>query len=274
MPGPQKKQKPGTAEAAAALAVPAVSAPRASRPRPRSTEDLKRQLADCTAQLAQRDAELAVLNSIQQGMAAELNFQAIVDLVGDKLRKVFGTDEVNIRWWDEQANLVHYLYEFEHGERLHVPPGPPRSGGPFEEMVRTRRPLVMRTIAEMDAAGFALIEGTQQSLSLVQVPIIGMDRVLGMLLIENYEREDAFTDADVRLLQTIAASMGAALENARLFNETQEALEQQKATADILSVISHSVADTQPVFEKILESCKHLFGGDELDVLLVDEQGM
>ncbi len=35
----------------------------------------------------QRNAELAVINSIQQGMAAELNFQAIVDLVGEKLRR-------------------------------------------------------------------------------------------------------------------------------------------------------------------------------------------
>ena len=55
--------------------------------------------------------------------------------------------------------------------------------------------------------------------------------------------------------------------------EAREALEQQKASAEILSVISSSGADTQPVFDKILESCKHLFGGDDLGVLLVDEQG-
>ena len=36
----------------------------------------------------QRNAELAVINSIQQGAGAELDFQAIVDLVGDKLREV------------------------------------------------------------------------------------------------------------------------------------------------------------------------------------------
>src|SRR5687767_14391045 len=40
-------------------------------------------------QLAQREAELEIINSIQQGLAAELDFQAIVDLVGDKLREVF-----------------------------------------------------------------------------------------------------------------------------------------------------------------------------------------
>ncbi len=39
----------------------------------------------------QRNAELAVINSVQQGMAAELDFQAIVDLVGDKMREMFRT---------------------------------------------------------------------------------------------------------------------------------------------------------------------------------------
>ena len=50
----------------------------------------------------QRNAELAVINSIQQGIAAELDFQAIVDLVGDKLREVFGTGDIGIRWRDER----------------------------------------------------------------------------------------------------------------------------------------------------------------------------
>ena len=47
------------------------------------------------------------------------------------------------------------------------------------------------------------------------------DRVLGGLAIEDHEREHAYGDSDVRLLSTIAASMGVALENVRLFNETQ-----------------------------------------------------
>jgi GAF domain-containing protein len=55
----------------------------------------------------------------------------------------------------------------------------------------------------------------------VWVPIIGSDRVLGAVQLENHEREHAFGESEVRLLQTVAASMGVALENARLFDETQ-----------------------------------------------------
>ena len=45
--------------------------------------------------------------------------------------------------------------------------------------------------------------------------------MLGSIVLENYERENAFGEAEVRLLSTVAASMGVALENARLFDETQ-----------------------------------------------------
>ncbi len=68
------------------------------------------------AKLEQRANELAIINSIQQGIAAELDFKAIVDLVGDKLREVFATPDLGIIWYEEPTNLLHYLYVYEHGK--------------------------------------------------------------------------------------------------------------------------------------------------------------
>src|SRR5436853_2220896 len=122
----------------------------------------------------QRVAELAVINRIQEGMAAELDFQTIVDLVGDKLREVFHTGDIGIRWYDPKANLNHFLYQYEHGVRLNHSPRTPSPGA--LKLLQTRQPVVSNNPAEFAALGFSSLPGTDQSLSAVGVPIIGSDR--------------------------------------------------------------------------------------------------
>ena len=84
----------------------------------------------------------------------------------------------------------------------------------------------------------------------------------------------AFAADDVQLLQTFADQAVIAIQNARLFNETQEALEQQKASAEVLGAISKSVADTAPVFETILDACQRLFGGEEIGIYTIGDDQM
>ncbi|WP_249780082.1 GAF domain-containing protein [Bradyrhizobium sp. dw_411] len=86
-------------------------------------------------------------------------------------------------------------------------------------------------------------------------------------LIVHRARLAPFTEDELALLQSFADQAAIAIENARLFNETREALERQTATADILKVIASSPSDVQPVFEAIAASSNRLIGGFSTAVL-------
>src|SRR5262249_53119606 len=54
----------------------------------------------------QRAAELAVINSVQQGLAAQLEFQGVIDLVGDTLREILHTGDIGIHLYDRATGLL------------------------------------------------------------------------------------------------------------------------------------------------------------------------
>ncbi|MBK9114600.1 MAG: GAF domain-containing protein [Betaproteobacteria bacterium] len=237
------------------------------------------ELSASNALLAQRANELAIINGIQEGMAASLDFQAIVDLAGDKLREVFGTGDLGIRWVDEERSLVHYLYEYEHGTRLRLSPMPlERESGMYRALNR-REPVVLNTQADADALGIGVIPGTDTCKSGAYVPIAGGDRVLGSIVLENYERENAFGESEIRLLATVAASMGVALENARLFAETQRLLKETQrrgreatALADVGRDLS-STLDLATVMDRIAAHAKDLLAANDSAIFLPAPDG-
>src|SRR5258706_4186983 len=223
----------------------------------------------------QRAAELAVINSVQEALAAELNIQGIYDAVGDKIREIFNQADVGIRIYDPQTNLVHFPYFYEGGIRIHPESAPVPALGFGPHVFRTRETLVinsdMATASEKYGSGF--VPGTTRTeKSSVFVPLVSGDHARGLIQLTDMDRENAFSESDVRLLQTLAGAMSVALENARLFDETQRLYkesEQRAAELAVVNSVQRALAaklEIQGIYDAVGDKLREVFPDKAVDI--------
>ena len=248
--------------------------PAKSRASPiRSKQGSKDPCAEWKRKLNERDAELrealeeqtATREILRIISSSRTDTQRVFDAVAESVARLCQAHDVVIRLVDGNVHraVAH------HGS---IPPAPPRSitratvaGCAMLDVQMLHIPDITdaRVREQYPETGFA------QHRTILVAPLIRTNEAIGAIVMRRLEVRP-FTDSQIKLLETFAAQAVIAIENARLFNETQEALEQQTATGEILRVISESPTDTQPVFDAIVNSAVRLFGGLGVTLRLVN----
>ncbi|MDM0025169.1 GAF domain-containing protein [Variovorax saccharolyticus] len=169
-----------------------------------------------------RSAELALVSKIQQAMAKEPEIEAITRFVGDSLWEGLGVPLLHIWWWNQdqdqdldQIRLAYWNFGGEYGN-----PGmgyPVSDMGPCAPMVLVeQKSFVASNWAEHEALGLTCMPGTVRSRTVAAAPIVGLQRVLGLVIAEDDEREYAIDASALRTMEIVGALLGGALESARL----------------------------------------------------------
>ncbi len=197
----------------------------------------------------QRAAELAILNSVGEAMGQSLDVKTVIHIVGEKVRDIFKAEIVDINLLEPQMNLIraHYNYCGQENDVSNETPWE-LGEGLTSQVIKSRQPLLLFTAQEMSEYNPKHYGNwapeMEDSESYMGVPIIVGDKVLGVVDVQSYH-PNAFNADNVHLLATLAANMGVAIENARLFDEAQmakAAAEQaNEAKSSFLATMSHEI---------------------------------
>jgi PAS domain S-box-containing protein len=220
----------------------------------------------------QRNAELALINSVQSALAGELEMQAIYEVVGDKIQEIFDAQVVDIGIFDFVAGLTRFPYAIERGVRYPDEPAPIERSAITQRILATKEPfLVNDVLAENERGEFVMfVAQGEPALAVLVAPLISGDDVRGRISLQNLDRTNAFDEDDLRLLTTLAGSLSVALENARLVHETR----QRNAELALINSVQDAIAgelDQQAIYDLVGEKLREVFDAQAVDIAVLDE---
>ena len=200
---------------------------------------------------------------MQEGLVREMDMQGIYDLVGDRVQKLFQAQAVIIASFNFANNTEQFNYVFENNQRYNFEPRPISK---LRQLLIERKQTIYIETEEKarNEYGLTAIEDSEMPKSLLFVPLLTGKEIKGYISLQNIDREHAFTQSDIRLLETLINSMSVALENARLFDETKLLLaetEKGKKNVELLSDIGKEITaslDFETIFYKLYDHINQL----------------
>jgi GAF domain-containing protein len=212
----------------------------------------RRELADALEQQAATSELLKVIGR------STLDLQPVFETLAENAARLCEAKRSFIYRFDGQYLRVVATHNASPELRAFVEQNPIAPG---RGSATARAALERRTVQVLDAQSDPeYTYGSRQVdpfRTIITVPILKGNELFGAIGTYRHEVR-AFTESQISLLETFADQAVIAIENTRLLNELRESLQQQTATSDVLSVISSSPGNLQPVFEAILANAARL----------------
>lgn len=209
-----------------------------------------------TSPLLQRLNELEALSEVGQVVTAQLDLDGILATVVQSAVEITGAEQGSILLIDEQSDDLYvrasYNLKEEVAKSLRIPVEDSLAG----MVIESGKPVIV------DDSTLKKIKTTYLVRALIYVPLLFKGKVIGVLGVDNQEQHRGFKEKDVTLLSVIADYTVVAIENSRLYNQTE--IERNKLST-ILSQVDDGVivVDEEENILLINQSAQNLFKLDK-----------
>jgi PAS domain S-box-containing protein len=230
---------------------------------------------------SQRSAsELSILNEMATSFTEALDENAIIENLYNYASQLVDTDDFAIALLDHESNRISFplvvedkeILTADHPNSVYYQPRD-ASSGLTGHLITDRKPiLIQKNVHQtLEEAGMDYKPHAGDTASWLGVPMIIGDRILGGIIMQSDHRENLFNHHDVGLLTAVASQAATALENARLFTESQRSAQELAILNEMGSAFTETL-DVMTVVENIHRYASRLIHTDNFLVALYDSQ--
>jgi GAF domain-containing protein/HAMP domain-containing protein len=236
-----------------------------------------------TSQAHQQVAQMSTLYRVSQTLALAPDLRSIFVNAQQEIMSLTAATGISLLLLTEDHTRLQWLYAFEYGQELDLSQVEPASidQGFSGYVARTKEPLLLKEVTPeiQKQYGSWTLEGSAATTSYLGLPLQVTQAMIGVLAVENAEETHAFDEQDVQLLTTIAGSVAIAIQNQRLWEQTQEALIIQseqglrlQAAAEVAAAASNILSEKE-LMQTAVQLIQERFALYYVGIFLLDETG-
>jgi signal transduction histidine kinase/DNA-binding response OmpR family regulator len=212
------------------------------------------------AEILRRNQDLAALNQVGQELSRLARPKDILDILQKTINRLVDGKNLVVALFDPSHKALYYPI-FIRGGQMQANPDLATTGAIVQIILQHRTPLVINgNVREVFATkGLELSDRVPNAM--LAIPMIAGDRSIGVIVLENFESDDAFNSIHLELLSTVASQATIALENAKLFGEIRSALTSIENRERHQSGVAHAVASLTETGSRALPEVLETLGG-------------
>ena len=231
-------------------------------------------LRDVTEEL-KRTLVVRALQTAGRALAASLDLDQVLDTIADKARELMAADSAIVASWDGRAERLNLLRGAGRLTSEYAPSGIPLAGGPVSLAVREGRVVATSDILadprwQLDTVRRRHIarEGFK---AVAAAPLIVKGVLRGAIAVHQWTAR-TFTGDDMAALALLAEQAALAMENARLYADSQRERQEAAALAETARGLALSL-DVEEVEDRIVEAVIPVFGAHAALLYRLDKDG-
>ena len=189
-----------------------------------------------------RNQELSLLNQVGQQLSKLTSRQELLNLVQKSIGEILDHRNLTVAIYDALNKSLSFPVHTVDKARIFLADRPV-GNQIIDHILQKKAPLLLVNQVKQSLQKRNIEISDPLPKSILGIPMLAGDRPVGVILVEDFENENAYTSVDVELLSTISAQATTALENSNLFQEITNALQSLEVRERYQGNVAKAVAN-------------------------------